>query len=225
MLLKRWRGRPTDATGPGQEASSSNVPGAEADVQTPGQVASSTNVPGEAVPLASEAEKEGKFYQTEELAIFVAAGVKQALAELAAATKDAGGTVFGVSSLESSKDAEEFKNDIQKFMEEQSKTAKALEAQAQGLASAAAKFKDLEEEFRATAEKERMVQEEQRLAQREEERARQAAADLASQNLMKEGQERLAALQERMLEEISLLKEARTAKGLTVPGLTEATLL
>ena len=84
-------------------------------------MASSTNVSGDAVPLASEAEKVGELYLADELALLVEAGVKKALAELEAAKNDAGGTVFGVASLESSKVAEEFREGMQKFMEERTR--------------------------------------------------------------------------------------------------------
>ncbi len=176
-------------------------------------MAPSTNVPGAIVPLATNVEEKGQFYRTEELEFIVAEGVKKALAEREAAKDDAGRSTFGVTSAESSKGAEEFREGFQKFMEGQEKTSKTWEVQARGLAGAAAKMAELEEELRSAFEKDRANREEERLVQREEERTRLAAAEHASRAFVDAGQARLVALHQQLKEELVQLREARALAG------------
>ncbi len=74
--------------------------------------------------------------------------MEKALAEREAAKKAAGGTAFGVTSSETSKGAEDFREGFQKLMGEQEKTSKQWEAQARDLAGAAEKIAELKEELR-----------------------------------------------------------------------------
>ena len=91
-------------------------------------------------------EEKVQFISKEELATIVAEGVRKALEERAAAKQEDGGTTFGVTSKEASREADNFREDYQKLLAEHVKASKQWEEQAQSLTTAAQNIAGIREQ-------------------------------------------------------------------------------
>ena len=154
----------------------------------------------------------------------VAEGVKRALEERAAASQEEGGTKFGVTSMEASREAERFREECLKLLNDQVALSRSWTEQTKTLEATAQNIAEMRELMRVDQERDNARREEERMAEGEKERARQDAAEKASQDFARQGQEHLEALQQKMAAELEELRNARAQDGRGVATLTESAL-
>ena len=205
---KRWKGGASSSAS-GSDKAVQEPPCSEPAVQERVEQTDATapeqeppcSVPGAGVPDATKIEEKVQSISREELAAIVAEGVRKALEERAAAKQEDGGTTFGVTSKETSREADNFREDYQKLIAEHDKASKQWEAQARSLTGAAETIARVREQM-LDLEKDRALRDEERMTECEDERARHAAAEQASQAFAKAGQERFEVLRQKMMEEL-----------------------